>query len=54
MTNFSQKTPFNLAEYLSRPATPAEIKRAAEARKRHERFMESLAAERLKAPKKLI
>ena len=22
MTNFSQKTPFNLAEFLSKPATP--------------------------------
>lgn len=46
LTNFSQKTPFNLADYLSRPATPAEIKRAADARKKHVQFMEGLAIAR--------
>ncbi|VDC31769.1 hypothetical protein [Pseudogemmobacter humi] len=46
MTNFSQKAPFNLAEYLSRPATPAEIQRAAAGRKKHKEFMEGLEAAR--------
>ncbi|WP_171909496.1 hypothetical protein [Rhodobacter sp. 24-YEA-8] len=46
MTNFSQKTPFNLAEYLSRPATPADIQRAATARKKHRDFMAGLEADR--------
>ncbi|MBJ2154079.1 hypothetical protein [Paracoccus sp. IB05] len=48
LTNFSQKTPFNLAEYLARPATPAEIQRATAARKKHRDFMAGLEAERNK------
>lgn len=49
MTNFSQKARFDLADYLSRPATAAEIKRATDARKKHQQFMADLKAERAKA-----
>ncbi|SIS62203.1 hypothetical protein SAMN05421774_101515 [Gemmobacter megaterium] len=42
MQMFSRKPPFDLAEFLAKPATPAEIKRAADARRRHVQYMQRL------------
>lgn len=52
MQMFSRKPPFDLAEFLAKPATPAEIKRAADARRRHVQHMERLEAAREKSAKK--
>lgn len=46
MTMFSQKERFDLTDFLSRPATAAEIKRASDARRKHKEFMERIESER--------
>lgn len=46
MQMFSRKPPFDLAEFLAKPATPAEIRKASDARRRHTEYMARLAAAR--------
>lgn len=49
MQMFSRKPPFDLAEFLARPASASEIKKAGDARRRHAQYMERLEAAREKS-----